>query len=71
MNLLETYWGADAMQFRPHRWINVRADNGAAHFDATRPTGRDSSAIFLSFLVGSHACMGKDIALAELRIILV
>lgn len=71
MNTLETYWGRDASEFRPERWLRLSEDQRSSIFDVTKPMGVENSTAFQSFLFGSHACMGRDIAMNELRIILV
>lgn len=70
VNTLETYWGHDALDFRPDRWLRMDEKQHTTVFDVTKPMGPDNSAAFQSFLFGSHACMGRDIAMSELRIIL-
>ncbi|KAI0337445.1 cytochrome P450 [Trametopsis cervina] len=71
MNMNEAYWGPDAAEFCPERWLHIAQDKQTATFDPTKPMGPENSAAFESFLFGSHACMGRDMAMSELRIILV
>lgn len=55
------YW-ADATAFRPERWIETEPDSIYAG---------DVKAAFKPFLLGSRACIGRQMALQTLRLILV
>jgi cytochrome P450 len=71
MNLLERYWGDNAADFYPERWLRHSQDTNEIIFDVAKPMGAENSAAFQSFLFGSHACMGREMAMNELRIIIV
>lgn len=71
MNMLERYWGQNAAEFYPDRWLWHSQDGNETTFDVTKPLGTENSAAFQSFLFGSHACMGREMAMNELRVIIV
>ncbi|KAL1715868.1 cytochrome P450 [Schizophyllum commune] len=53
VNTMRSFWGPDAEDFRPTRWL-----------DPPR------SAHFQSFIAGPHACIGKTMAIIEMKAIL-
>lgn len=54
-------WGPDALDFNPDRWMGEgRANTG----------GAKSNYAFLTFLHGSHSCIGKDFAKSEFMCLL-
>ncbi|KAL1746407.1 cytochrome P450 [Schizophyllum fasciatum] len=53
VNTMRAFWGPDAEDFRPARWL---APPKTAHFQ--------------SFIVGPHACIGKTMAIIEMKAIL-
>ncbi|GMF10064.1 unnamed protein product [Phytophthora lilii] len=53
----ENVWGSNSAQFRPQRWIDTASGK-------LRPT---SSYKFNAFLGGPRACLGADIAMAEIK----
>ncbi|KAL0580962.1 hypothetical protein V5O48_001054 [Marasmius crinis-equi] len=57
LNTLEDVWGEDATQFNPSRWEKL-------------PDNYDSTYSFLSFLTGPHSCIGKAMAVVELKAVL-
>ncbi|KAI0889322.1 cytochrome P450 [Annulohypoxylon maeteangense] len=63
MNRSRTFWGPDAAEFKPERWIEKdgRPNNTG---------GATSNYEFLSFLHGPRACIGQTFARAELRCLL-
>ncbi|KAJ7624697.1 cytochrome P450 [Roridomyces roridus] len=50
-------WGEDAEEFRPTRWLNL-------------PDTYDATYSNFSFLVGPHSCIGKTMAVNEMRAVL-
>lgn len=54
INRLKKYWGDDADHFRPERWENSR------NFHPVQ---------FLSFGVGKRSCLGKEMAMHELKVL--
>ncbi|KAJ7442169.1 cytochrome P450 [Mycena galericulata] len=50
--------GEDAEEFRPARWLNL-------------PAAYDPTFSMFSFLAGPHACIGKTMALSEIKAVLV
>ncbi|KAI1776604.1 cytochrome P450 [Hypoxylon cercidicola] len=63
INRSTVFWGPDAAEFRPERWIEKdgRPNNTG---------GASSNYEFLSFLHGPRACIGQNFAKAELRCLL-
>ncbi|KAH0589123.1 hypothetical protein H2248_004891 [Termitomyces sp. 'cryptogamus'] len=57
VNTWKSIWGEDAEDFRPDRWLNL-------------PKAYNSSSSVLSFLSGPHACIGKTMAIIEMKVIL-
>ncbi|KAJ3005192.1 UNVERIFIED_CONTAM: hypothetical protein HDU68_004710 [Siphonaria sp. JEL0065] len=60
---LEEYWGADALEFKPERWISS-ADN-TEDSDSRRPFGA-----YMPFLLGPRNCIGQRFAILEMKAIL-
>jgi cytochrome P450 len=58
------YWGEDAAEFRPERWITQTADG---KMRANKHGGAASNFNEATFLHGPHACIGRDLNRAELR----
>ena len=50
---MRSFWGPDAEDFRPTRWLDP-----------------PKSAHFQSFIAGPHACIGKTMAIIEMKAIL-
>ncbi|KAI0900056.1 cytochrome P450 [Annulohypoxylon nitens] len=63
INRSRVFWGPDAAEFKPERWIEKdgRPNNTG---------GATSNYEFLSFLHGPRACIGQGFARAELRCLL-
>jgi len=57
INSWKTIWGPDAEEFRPERWMNL-------------PKSYHSQYSFMSFIVGPHACIGKTMAIIEMKTVL-
>ncbi|KAG6866189.1 hypothetical protein C0991_007739 [Blastosporella zonata] len=57
INTWKELWGEDAESFRPSRWLNL-------------PKAYQSSSSTLSFLSGPHACIGKTLAIIEMKVVL-
>jgi cytochrome P450 len=55
------YWGPDAAEFKPERWIDADTDK------PNNTGGSSSNYNILTFLHGPRSCIGKDFAKAELR----
>eukprot|EP00300_Choanocystis_sp_HF-7_P014004 c18535_g1_i5.p1 GENE.c18535_g1_i5~~c18535_g1_i5.p1 ORF type:complete len:497 (+),score=85.47 c18535_g1_i5:752-2242(+) len=53
-------WGKDATDFRPERWLD---DQGA-------PLPEPSAFQFVTFNAGRRICLGKDLAMMEMKIVL-
>lgn len=62
-NVSTHLWGADAMDFKPERWLdaNGKADNSG---------GANSNFPFLTFLHGPRSCIGQRFAQAEFACLL-
>lgn len=54
-------WGPDALEFNPDRWMGEGRGNTG---------GAKSNYAFLTFLHGSHSCIGKDFAKSEFMCLL-
>jgi cytochrome P450 len=61
INRLEQFWGDDAQQFRPERWIN--AENGKPNNHG----GCNNNFGFMTYLHGPRSCIGQGLARAELK----
>ncbi|TFY80429.1 hypothetical protein EWM64_g3584 [Hericium alpestre] len=70
VNTLESYWGPDAAEFRPSRWLDHSGDGSTPKFDLNKPTGKDYTFAFQSFLSGSHAYLGRAMAMIEIKMML-
>ncbi|KAL5358584.1 cytochrome P450 [Aspergillus floccosus] len=57
-------WGPDAEEFIPERWID-RSDPEKPKLNSTG--GSSSPICMLSFLYGPRSCVGRSLALAEIR----
>lgn len=57
INTYQGFWGADAEEFRPERWEKLP--------DTVHPT-----LSLMSFLVGPHQCIGKTMAVVEMKAVL-
>ncbi|KAG6831946.1 hypothetical protein H0H92_006547 [Tricholoma furcatifolium] len=57
VNTWKVLWGEDAEEFNPSRWLNLP---------------KDYNPVFsmLSFLAGPHACIGKTMAIIEMKAVL-
>ncbi|KAH7904765.1 cytochrome P450 [Hygrophoropsis aurantiaca] len=56
-NTWEGYWGENAEEFRPERWQDL-------------PETYNSTLSMLAFIAGPHACIGRAMAMMEMRAIL-
>ncbi|KAJ3775477.1 cytochrome P450 [Lentinula raphanica] len=56
VNTLKDIWGEDAEEFNPSRWLSEK------HTSSTPPT--------LTFLAGPHACIGKTMAIIEMKAVI-
>ncbi|MFS7959855.1 putative cytochrome P450 [Helianthus anomalus] len=59
MTRMESIWGEDCMQFKPKRWIS---DSGRIK--------HEPSYKFATFSAGPRTCLGKNIALSQMKILL-
>ncbi|PBK99680.1 cytochrome P450 [Armillaria gallica] len=57
VNTWQTIWGEDAEEFRPQRWLNL-------------PKTYNSTFSLLSFIAGPHGCIGKTMAIIEMKAVL-
>jgi len=57
INTYQGFWGADAEEFRPERWEKLP--------DTIHPT-----LSFMTFIAGPHHCIGKTMAVVEMKAIL-
>ncbi|PCH44234.1 cytochrome P450 monooxygenase pc-bph [Wolfiporia cocos MD-104 SS10] len=55
----ENIWGENASEFYPERWIEASGDQKKAMLDA-----------FVPFSIGPRACIGRNLALMQLHIVL-
>jgi cytochrome P450 len=58
------YWGEDAAEFRPERWI-TQSEDGTIR--ANKHGGAASNYNEATFLHGPHACIGRDFSRAEMK----
>ncbi|EGP83633.1 putative P450 monooxygenase [Zymoseptoria tritici IPO323] len=65
MNRLPEFWGADADQFTPERWIDTDEKSGERR--PNNSGGAPSNYVNLTFLHGPRSCIGQGFAKAELR----
>lgn len=61
INRAEKYWGPNATEFVPERWIDEKTGR------ANNTGGAVSNYNILTFLHGPRSCIGKDFAKAELK----
>lgn len=57
INTWKHVWGEDAEEFRPERWFNL-------------PKAYNPSYSHLSFISGPHSCIGKTMAIIEMKAVL-
>jgi len=57
VNTCKDFWGEDAEDFRPERWTNL-------------PKTDHATQSFQSFIAGPHHCIGKTMAIAEMKAVL-
>lgn len=57
INTWHAAWGADADAFRPARWL-------------APPRGVNAAFSFQSFIAGPHACIGRTMAISEMKTVL-
>ncbi|SJL03999.1 related to Cytochrome P450 [Armillaria ostoyae] len=57
VNTWQTIWGEDAEEFRPERWLNL-------------PKTYNPAFSLLSFIAGPHGCIGKTMAIIEMKAVL-
>ena len=60
INRSEPFWGRDAQEFKPERWIN---DDGTCN----NTGGAPSNYALLTFLHGPRSCIGQGFARSELK----
>ncbi|KAJ7600568.1 cytochrome P450 [Mycena floridula] len=65
LNTSETFWGPDAKEFRPERWLNQ------SESDLFRFKEIQGYRHLLTFTAGARECIGKQFALAEFKAVLV
>ncbi|KAF7309908.1 Cytochrome P450 [Mycena indigotica] len=64
MNQSERFWGPDAKEFKPERWLTLETDP----LRAKEITGHRH---LITFSEGPRVCLGKQFALAEFKAVLV
>ncbi|KAG6866222.1 hypothetical protein C0991_007247 [Blastosporella zonata] len=57
INTWKVLWGEDAEEFKPQRWLDLPKDHHPVFS-------------MLSFLAGPHACIGKTMAIIEMKAVL-
>ncbi|KAF5367336.1 hypothetical protein D9615_010281 [Tricholomella constricta] len=57
VNTSKDLWGEDAEEFRPSRWLDL-------------PKTYSPSSSHMSFIAGPHACIGKTMAIIEMKAVL-
>ncbi|KAJ7573406.1 cytochrome P450 [Mycena floridula] len=62
INTSEMFWGPDAQEFRPERWLESESDSGANDIQSYRH--------ILTFITGPRECLGKTFALTEFKSVL-
>ena len=63
INRLQAFWGKDAMEFRPDRWIN-------ADGTPNNTGGATNNYAIMTFLHGPRSCIGQGFARSELKCLL-
>ncbi|CAG8489202.1 12875_t:CDS:2 [Ambispora leptoticha] len=58
MHRLSSFWGPDAEEFVPSRWLDPKLAEKLSNFN------------YLPFLAGSRSCIGQKIALSEFKVFL-
>jgi cytochrome P450 len=62
INRSEVFWGPDAKEFRPERWLREGGLDGVKEIQGYRN--------LLTFSEGPRLCLGKGFAIAELKVII-
>ncbi|KAJ7580805.1 cytochrome P450, partial [Mycena floridula] len=62
INTSEMFWGPDAEEFRPERWLESESDSGANDIQSYRH--------ILTFITRPRECLGKTFALTEFKSVL-
>nr|GAT53818.1 predicted protein [Mycena chlorophos] len=57
INTYKPVWGEDAEEFHPERWLNL-------------PKGYNSAFSQFTFIAGPHGCIGKTMAVSEMKAVL-
>jgi cytochrome P450 len=65
INRDKRFWGDDAEEFQPERWIDIDAETSAEK--PNNSGGAESNYTNLTFLHGPRSCIGHNFAVAELR----
>jgi len=60
INRAEAFWGANAREFEPERWLEVDGCEGAKEIQGHKH--------ILTFSDGPRTCLGKSFALAEFKV---
>jgi cytochrome P450 len=63
INRSEVFWGPDAKEFKPERWLIEGGLDGAKEIQGHRH--------LLTFSDGPRTCLGKGFALAEFKVTVV
>ncbi|XP_016506761.1 alkane hydroxylase MAH1-like [Nicotiana tabacum] len=58
MGRMESIWGKDASEFKPHRWIS---DRGTINYEPSYK--------FFSFNAGPRTCLGKEAAFTQMKVV--
>jgi cytochrome P450 len=65
INRDKRFWGDDAEEFRPERWIDIDAETSAEK--PNNSGGAESNYTNLTFQHGPRSCIGHNFAVPELR----
>ncbi|RAH74947.1 cytochrome P450 [Aspergillus aculeatinus CBS 121060] len=65
INHAEHLWGPDAAAFRPERWLERSAEGPGLLISPLG--GAPASVCMLSFFHGTRSCVGRDLALAQMK----
>ena len=57
INTYAPVWGPDAAEFKPQRWLKL-------------PSTFNSTFSFQSFIAGPHGCIGKTMAISEMKAVI-